>query len=89
MEDVYEDLLESNFIKSPFSSLFIDETIKENIINHNVLVFTNSIYTLELCTHKDIIFKSNKLCAVLIDHLNFKNDMCLTDFFEKRHGFNP
>jgi len=89
MEDIYEDLLASNFIKLPFSSLLIDKAIKESIIDSNVLVFTNSIYTIKLCTQKDIIFKSNKLCAVLINHLNFKNDMRLTDFFEKNHGFNP
>lgn len=94
MEYVYEDLLESNFIKTPYSSMLINKDIDEKIINYNVLIFTNSIYTLNLCLQDDLYFTSNKLCVVLINELNFKNDLskygtCLSDFFHEKHGFNP
>ena len=94
MEYVYEDLLDSNFIKPPFSSIFIDKDIDEKIIGQNVLIFTNSIYTLKLCLQKDISFTSNKLCIVLINEINYKNDFSkyatsLSDFFQDNHGFNP
>ncbi|MBC8062493.1 MAG: hypothetical protein H7Y18_17755 [Clostridiaceae bacterium] len=94
MEYVYDDLLESNFIKPPFSYIFIDKDIDEKVINHNVLVFTNSIYALKLFLQKDILFTSNKLCVVIINELAYKNDFskydtCLSDFFQIRHGFNP
>lgn len=94
MEYVYENLLDSNFIRLPFSSICIDKDMREKIINHNVLLFTNSIYALKLCLKKDIYFSSNKLCVVLINELKFKNDfskytISLSDFFQENHGFNP
>ena len=93
MEHIYEDLLDSNFIKTPFSSILIDKDIDEKIINHNVILLTNSIYTLKLCLQKDISFTSDKLCVVLINELNFKNDFSkyassISNFFYKYHGFN-
>ena len=94
MEYIYEDLLDSHFIKPPFSSLYIDKDIDEKIIKHNVLIFINSIYTLELCLQKDISFTSDKLCVILINELDSKNDFskyatCISNFFQENHGFNP
>lgn len=94
MDYIYEDLLDSNFIKTPYSYMLIDTDIDEKIISHNVLLFTNSIYTLNLCLQQNICFTSNKLCVVLINELNFKNDFSkyatsLSDFFHEKHSFNP
>ncbi len=93
MEYIYQDLLDSNFIKSPYSYIFVDKDIDQKIINHNVLLLTNSIYTLNLCLDKDIYFTSNKLCVVLINEFNIKNnfsnyDFSLLNFFHEKHGFD-
>ena len=94
MDYIYEDLLDSNFIKPPYSSIFIDNDIDEKVINQNVLLFTNSIYTLKLCLHEDISFTSNQLCVILIDQLSLKNDFSkystsLLNFFQETQDFNP
>lgn len=96
MEYIYEDLLDSNFIKPPFLSIIIDTDtdIDQKILDHNVLIFSNLVCALKLCLLKDISFTSNKLCVVLINQLNFENSFskrsnCLSDFFEENHGFDP
>jgi hypothetical protein len=94
MEYIYEDLLDSNFISPPFSSLLVNKVINKKVIDHNVLLFTNSFYTLKLCLQTDISFTSNKLCAILINELNYKNDfskytLVLSEFFQSAQGFNP
>ena len=93
MEYIYEDLFDSNFIKTPYSAMFVDKELDEKFINYNVLIFTNSIYTLSLCLREDLSFTANKLCVVIINELDIKNDFSdydtpLLNFFQEKHGYN-